>query len=103
MSIVKPFNNTPTTTVTTDVNLVGLWEGAYFRATGFYRPVYDSKMRSLGRPFGPANLRAYSAQFSRIEESVSDERAKRIRREILPDDTSPGPRPLRHFSGTPTT
>ena len=56
----------PTTTVTTDANFVGLWEGAHYRATGFYRPIYDSKMRSLSRPFGPVNLRAFASAIHRL-------------------------------------
>ena len=55
----------PTTEATSDADLVGFWEGAHFRATGFYRPAYDSKMRSLGRPWGPVNLRAFAAALHR--------------------------------------
>lgn len=56
----------PNPATNTDVNHVGLWEGAHYRATGFYRPVYDSKMRSLGRPFGPVNVRAYAVALHRL-------------------------------------
>lgn len=34
---------------------VGLYEGAFFNAEGYYRPVYDSAMRTAGQPFGPVN------------------------------------------------
>ncbi|MEM0909713.1 MAG: M64 family metallopeptidase [Pseudomonadota bacterium] len=34
---------------------VGLYEGAYFTSEGFYRPVYDSVMRTAGKPFGVVN------------------------------------------------
>ena len=37
---------------------------------------------------GKQNLRAYSAQFTRIEDSLSDDRAKRIRRENPSGDAS---------------
>jgi len=35
---------------------VGLFQGAKYCTTGLYRPTTDSKMRSLGRPFGPVNV-----------------------------------------------
>lgn len=50
----------PTIATSTDANFVGVWEGSHYRATGFFRPIYDSKMRSLGRPFGPIGLRAFA-------------------------------------------
>jgi hypothetical protein len=37
----------------------GLYEGAKYCATGVYRPTFDSKMRSLGRPFGAINTEAH--------------------------------------------
>jgi hypothetical protein len=53
--------STPIPTVSApDENTVGLFLGAEYRDTGFYRPTYNSKMRALGRPFGPVNLRAYA-------------------------------------------
>ncbi len=56
----------PTTAATTDANVVGFWEGAHYRATGFFRPIYDSKMRTLDRPWGPINLRAFAANVHRL-------------------------------------
>lgn len=56
----------PTLTPSSDANDVGVWEGAYYRASGFYRPTYNSKMRSLGQPFGPVNLRAFAAALHRL-------------------------------------
>jgi len=50
----------PTTDIPTDPLLVGLWEGSNYRTNGHYRPLYDSKMRSLNRPWGPINLRAFA-------------------------------------------
>lgn len=50
----------PTTGVPADPVTVGLWEGSHYRPTGNYRPLYDSKMRSLDRPWGPVNLRAFA-------------------------------------------
>jgi hypothetical protein len=49
-----------------DPNFVGSFEGAHYRATGFYRPTDDSKMRNLGRPWGPVNVRAFAARFQRL-------------------------------------
>lgn len=50
----------PTTGVPADPVTVGLWEGSHYRPTGNYRPLYDSKMRSLDRPWGPVSLRAFA-------------------------------------------
>lgn len=54
------FNTAIPTASAPDENTVGLFTGSEYRASGFYRPTYDSKMRELGRPFGPVNLRAYA-------------------------------------------
>ena len=37
----------------------GLYQGAKYCTTGLYRPTFDSKMRSLGRPFGAINTEAH--------------------------------------------
>jgi hypothetical protein len=37
----------------------GLYQGAKYCATGLYRPTFNSKMRSLGRPFGAVNSEAH--------------------------------------------
>ncbi len=34
---------------------VGIFEGGFYRANGFYRPTFDSRMRTLDAPFGPVN------------------------------------------------
>ncbi len=39
---------------------VGLWEGSNYRSAAHYRPLYDSKMRSLNQPWGPINLKAFA-------------------------------------------
>ncbi|MBM6579453.1 hypothetical protein ILT44_04595 [Microvirga sp. BT689] len=33
------------------IGVIGAYEGAYYHATGAYRPSVDSKMKTLGRPF----------------------------------------------------
>jgi hypothetical protein len=37
----------------------GLYEGAQYCPTGLYRPTFNSKMRSLGRPFSAINTEAH--------------------------------------------
>jgi hypothetical protein len=46
-------DTTPVPTPATDLyaNVVGLFEGAHYHATGWYRPKLDCKMRTLGQPF----------------------------------------------------
>lgn len=46
---------TPIPTTTTVDGVPGLYEGAYHCTTGIYRPTYNSKMRSPGRPFEQIN------------------------------------------------
>ena len=50
----------PTSGQPNQADLVGSWEGAQYRSTGHFRPLYDSKMRSLNRIWGPVNLRAFA-------------------------------------------
>jgi hypothetical protein len=50
----------PTTEVPSDPLQVGLWEGGNYRTNGHYRPIYNSKMRSLDQPWGAINLRAFA-------------------------------------------
>ena len=58
--------STPVPTVTgSDENTVGLFLGAHYRDVGFYRPTNNSKMRSLARPFGPVNVRAFANEVHR--------------------------------------
>lgn len=47
--------NTPIPTTSTTPGIVGLYQGAKYCAAGLYRPTFDSKMRSLGRPFEQIN------------------------------------------------
>ncbi|HEX2853547.1 MAG TPA: M64 family metallopeptidase [Opitutaceae bacterium] len=56
----------PTPGFSSDPNYVGSFEGAYYRPTGFFRPTSDSKMRSLGRPWGPVNVRAFATALQRL-------------------------------------
>lgn len=47
--------STPVPTFTTNPGVPGLYEGALFCDQGYYRPTYNSKMRTLGRPFEQIN------------------------------------------------
>ncbi len=42
-----------------DVSQVDAFEGAYYKQYGIYRPTADSKMRSLGVPFGSVNTEQF--------------------------------------------
>ena len=42
-----------------DMPIVGSFEGASLHQFGIYRPVDNSKMRSLGAPFGPVNVEQF--------------------------------------------
>ncbi|MBC7930888.1 MAG: hypothetical protein H7Z38_10035 [Rubrivivax sp.] len=46
---------TPLPTTTTARGVPGAYEGALYCPTGFYRPTYESKMRSLNKPFEQIN------------------------------------------------
>jgi hypothetical protein len=50
----------PTPPTTTYQNTVGLFEGAHYHTTGWYRPTLDSRMQSVqsGSGFGPINQEA---------------------------------------------
>lgn len=65
-SFILPTTPVPTTFASADANFVGSFEGSYYRATGFYRPTYSSKMRALGAPWGPVNIRAFSTALQRL-------------------------------------
>lgn len=59
---------------------VGLFQGAYYDADAYFRPTFNSRMRSFDRPFGPVNGEAWAlsvyrqtnpvASFSPIETDV---------------------------------
>jgi hypothetical protein len=46
---------TPVPTVSTQLSIPGLYEGGKYCFTGIYRPTYQSKMHTLGRPFDAIN------------------------------------------------
>lgn len=46
---------TPVPTFSTTPGVPGLYQGALYCDSGYYRPTYDSKMRSLNRPFEQIN------------------------------------------------
>lgn len=54
----------------------GLYQGSRYCASGMYRPTYDSKMRTMGRPFEPIN---------------SEQHVKRIYNYVSPIDSSAPP------------
>src|SRR5205814_1004063 len=58
-----PFATAIPTTIGPDENTVGHFLGSNYTDVGFYRPTFNSKMKVLGRPFGPVNLRAFAARF----------------------------------------
>jgi hypothetical protein len=47
--------STPVPTTTSASAVPGLYQGARYCDTGLFRPTFDSKMRSLGRPFEQIN------------------------------------------------
>ncbi len=63
---VAPETGLPTVlsagTMLPDENFVGAFEGAVYWSNDIYRPTNNSKMRSLNRPFGPVNLKAFADQ-----------------------------------------
>jgi len=63
---IEPGTPVPTPETSAYSETVGLFEGAAYRPTGWYRPHFNSKMRTLGRPWGQINseaiiLKIYSA------------------------------------------
>ena len=48
---IAPTTPLPTPQDPTNAQLVGLFEGAEYQVTGWYRPKFDCKMRTLGTPF----------------------------------------------------
>jgi hypothetical protein len=48
---ILPGTPLPTPNDYSYINVVGLFEGAYYRDKGMYRPKYDCKMRTLNVPF----------------------------------------------------
>ncbi len=51
---------------------VGIFEGGYYHATGFYRPTEDSRMRSNGADFGPVNSEAWILASYRVSGVVRE-------------------------------
>lgn len=50
-SWIAPGTPVPTPEQSPYLNVVGLFEGAYFHSTGWYRPKFDCRMRNLSVPF----------------------------------------------------
>nr|WP_275944444.1 M64 family metallopeptidase [Microvirga flocculans] len=45
------------------IGTIGAYEGAYYHATGVYRPSLDSKMKTLGRPFDVVSREQFVLKF----------------------------------------
>jgi len=50
---------------------VGIFRGGFYNADGFYRPTYDSRMRSFDEPFGPVNGEAWALAVYRTASPVT--------------------------------
>ena len=55
--------NTPIPTTGSQPGVAGLFQGALFCPEGLYRPTFNSKMRSLGRPFEQINTEQHIRRF----------------------------------------
>ena len=51
---------------------VGTYEGAHHYQYGIYRPTYNSKMRSLGRPFEAVNVEQLVINFYKVVSPIDD-------------------------------
>lgn len=50
---------------------VGVFQGGYYDADAFYRPTFDSRMRTFDRPFGPVNGEAWALSVYRETNPVA--------------------------------
>ena len=50
-SWINPTTPVPTPDTSPYSSLIGLFEGAHYQTTGWYRPKHDCKMRTLGQPY----------------------------------------------------
>ncbi len=64
---------------------VGTYEGAHHYQYGIYRPTYNSKMRSLNRPFEEINVEQLVINFYRVVSPIDD--ATEYSQEPLESDT----------------
>jgi hypothetical protein len=55
-----------------DVAEVGTFEGAFYKQYGIYRPTVNSRMRNLGRGFGPVNCEQFVINFYKDVSPVDD-------------------------------
>lgn len=60
---IKPGTPIPTPETPEYAGVVGAFEGAFYQATGIYRPMLHCKMQSLGVPFCPVCQEAHVLQF----------------------------------------
>lgn len=64
--------STPIPTATTTPGVPGLYQGAAYCPTELYRPTYDSKMRSLGRPFEQINTEQHVRRIYNFVSPIDD-------------------------------
>jgi hypothetical protein len=65
---INPSTPIPTPETSTHANVVGLFEGAYFHETDWFRPKLDCRMKTLGQPFCEVCKEAIVlAAYSRLE------------------------------------
>ena len=63
---------TPVPTFSTVNGVPGLYEGAAYCDTGLYRPTFDSKMRSLNRPFEAINTEQLLKRIYNLVDPIDD-------------------------------
>ena len=63
---------TPIPTFSTVNGVPGLYQGAAYCDTGLYRPTFDSKMRSLGRPFEQINTEQLVKRIYNLVDPIDD-------------------------------
>ncbi|WP_221032786.1 M64 family metallopeptidase [Actomonas aquatica] len=80
----------PTTeSFSTDISIIGAFEGSYYRSTGYYRPVFASKMRDHTQPWGAVNLRAFANAVHQLDLNQA-ELPPFVANLSVPDNYTPG-------------
>jgi hypothetical protein len=64
---------TPVPTGGTQLSVPGLYQGAKYCPTTLYRPTYDSKMRSLGRPYDQINTEQFIKRFYEYAQPIESQ------------------------------
>ena len=65
-------DSTPIPTTSTTPGVPGLYQGSAYCPTELYRPTYDSKMRSLGRPFEQINTEQHVRRIYNFVSPIDD-------------------------------